>query len=61
MTKMEKERLETVRNASIHLRLSEQEYMDIKTYAKEHNLTAAQTMVRGFYFLKNQNQPEDNK
>ena len=61
MAKMGRPRLEIPRKERIHLRLTEQEYMDIKTYAKEHNLTAAQTMVRGFYFLKNQNQTEDNK
>ena len=59
MTKMEKERLETVRNASIHLRLTEQEHMEIKTYAAEHNLTITQILLSGFYALKNSEQAAD--
>ena len=61
MAKMGRPRLEIPRKERLHLRLTEQEYMDIKAYATEHNLTTAQTMVSGFYFLKNQNQTEDNK
>lgn len=61
MAKMGRPRLEVPRKDRIFIRLTEQEHIDIKAYAAEHNLTITQTLVSGFYSLKNQNQTTDNK
>lgn len=61
MAKMGRPRLEIPRNERLHLRLTEQEYMDIKAYATEHNLTITQTIVRAFYSFNKQEQTSDDK
>ena len=61
MAKMGRPRLEIPKDAQIHLRLTEQEYMDIKAYATEHNLTITQTIVRAFYSFNKQEQTSDDK
>ena len=59
MEKIEKSGLEIQRKERLHLRLTEQEHMEIKTYAAEHNLTITQILVSGFYALKNSEQEAD--
>ena len=59
MAKMERTNLEVPRKERMFIRLTEQEHMDIKAYAAEHNLTITQTMVSGFYALKNSEQAAD--
>ena len=51
--------LEEPRNKSIFIRVTENENLDIKRYAKEHNLTITQTLVKGFQTLQRQEEARE--
>jgi len=53
-------RLENPRKEGVFIRLTQQEHVEIKAYAAEHNLTITQTLVEGFNTLKKQGQTIDN-
>jgi len=53
-------RLENPRKEGVFIRLTQQEHVEIKAYAAEHNLTITQTLVEGFNALKKQEQAIDN-
>ena len=59
MAKMGRPKLEVSRKERMLVRLTEQELIDIKAYAAEHNLTITQILVSGFYALKNSEQAAD--
>lgn len=60
MARTGRPRLENPRDAGVFIRLTQQEHMEIKAYAAEHNLTITQTLVEGFNVLKKQGQTIDN-
>lgn len=60
MARTGRPRLEDPRDAGVFIRLTQQEHMEIKAYAAEHNLTITQTLVEGFNVLKKQGQTIDN-
>lgn len=60
MARTGRPRLENPRKEGVFIRLTQQEHMEIKAYAAEHNLTITQTLVEGFNTLKKQGQTIDN-
>lgn len=60
MARTGRPRLENPRKEGVFIRLTQQEHMEIKAYATEHNLTITQTLVEGFNTLKKQGQTIDN-
>lgn len=60
MARTGRPRLETPRKEGIFIRLTEQEHIEIKEYAAEHDLTITQTLVSGFYALKEQKELTEN-
>lgn len=59
MARTGRPRLENPRTQGIFIRLTEDEHTNIKSYAKEHNLTITQTLVEGFKSLKTQEEAEN--
>lgn len=60
MARTGRPRLENPRKEGVFIRLTQQEHVEIKAYAAEHNLTITQTLVEGFNALKKQEQAIDN-
>ncbi len=60
MARTGRPRLENPRKEGVFIRLTQQEHVEIKAYAAEHNLTITQTLVEGFNTLKKQGQTIDN-
>lgn len=60
MARTGRPRLENPRKEGVFIRLTQQEHVEIKAYAAEHNLTITQTLVEGFNTSKKQGQTIDN-
>ena len=60
MARTGRPRLENPRKEGVFIRLTQQEHVEIKAYAAEHNLTITQTLVEGFNTLKKQGHTIDN-
>lgn len=55
MAKTGRPRLENPRSESLFIRVTKDEYKEIKGYAQKHNLSLTQTLVMGFKELKKRN------
>jgi hypothetical protein len=51
-------RLENPRSEGVFIRLTKDEHTDITEYADAHNLTITQTLVHGFYSMRENNEKD---
>lgn len=59
MARTGRPRLENPRSEGVFIRLTKNEHTDITEYASSHNLTVTQTLVQGFYLLREQQEQKD--
>lgn len=59
MARTGRPRLENPRSEGVFIRLTKDEHTDITQYADTHNLTITQTLVQGFYSLREQENRKD--
>ena len=59
MARTGRPRLENPSSEGVFIRLTKDEHTDVTEYADTHNLTITQTLVQGFYSLREQENQKD--
>lgn len=59
MARTGRPRLDNPRSRGTFIRLTEDEYTELISYANNHNLTITQTLVEGFRLLQKENETKD--
>lgn len=59
MARTGRPRLENPRSEGVFIRLTKDEHTDITEYAGTHDLTITQTLVQGFYSMREQENRKD--